>query len=79
MKITKEQLKKIIKEELSTLEEGEHHLTVGWFQKQLRDGEASHDSKVRVQLDGRGPDLDIFEWMVTDNGDILLSVEAPRR
>jgi hypothetical protein len=79
MKLTKSQLKELIKEELSTLEEGEHHLTVGWFQKQLRDGEASHDGKVRVQLDGRGPDLDIFEWMVTDNGDILLSVEAPRR
>ena len=75
----KKTLKEIIKEELSTLEEGEHHLTVGWFQKQLRDGVASHNGKVRIQYGGAGPDLDIFEWMVTDNGDILLSVEAPRR
>ncbi len=78
MKITKSQLKELIKEELSTLEEGNNHLTVGWFQRQLRDGEASHDGKVIIQLDGRGEPLDIFEWMTTSDGDILLSVEHKR-
>jgi hypothetical protein len=53
MKITKEQLKEIIKEELSTLEEGAHQLTVG----QLRDLmiDTFHSGKVRIQLDGTRP------------------------
>lgn len=76
MKITKEQLKEIIKEELSTLEEGAHQFTVGQLQDLMMD--ASRDGKVRIQLDGRGPDLDVFEWMTTDDGDILLSVEHKR-
>ena len=77
MKITKEQLKEIIKEELSTLEEGSHQFTVGQLQDLMMD--AGRDGKVRIQLDGSGPDLDVFEWMTTDDGDILLSVEVPRR
>jgi hypothetical protein len=76
MKITKEQLKEIIKEELSTLEEGAHQFTVGQLQDLMMD--ASRDGKVRIQLDGRGPDLDVFEWTTTDDGDILLSVEHKR-
>jgi len=76
MKITRTQLKEIIKEELSALEEGAHQFTVGQLQDLMMD--ASRDGKVRIQLDGRGPDLDVFEWMTTDDGDILLSVE-PRR
>ena len=77
MKITKEQLKEIIKEQLSTLEEGSHQFTVGQLQDLMMD--SSRDGKVRIQLDGRGPDLDVFEWMTTDDGDILLSVEVHRR
>tara|TARA_R100001594_G_C3868243_1_gene222814 strand:- start:270 stop:500 length:231 start_codon:yes stop_codon:yes gene_type:complete len=76
MKITKAKLKQLIKEELSTLEEGNSHLRVGQLQNLMMD--ASHDGKVRIQLDGRGPDLDIFEWMTTSDGDILLSVENKR-
>jgi hypothetical protein len=76
MKITRTQLKEIIKEELSTLEEGSHQFTVGQLQDLMID--AFHDGKVRIQLDGRGPDLDVFEWMTTDDGDILLSVEHKR-
>ena len=77
MKLTKAQLKQFIKEELSTLEEDSHQFTVGQLQDLMID--AFHDGKVRIQLNGRGPDLDVFEWMTTDDGDILLSVEAPRR
>jgi hypothetical protein len=77
MKITKTQLKEIIKEELSTLEEGAHQLTVGQLQDLMID--TFHSGKVRIQLNGTGPDLDIFEWMATDDGDLLLSVEVPRR
>ena len=77
MKVTRSQLKEIIKEELSTLEEGAHRFTVGQLQDLMMD--ADRDGKVRIQLDGSGPDLDVFEWMTTDDGDILLSVEAPRR
>ena len=76
MKITKAKLKQIIKEELSTLEEGNSRLTVGQIGALVQD--AFHDGKVRIQLDGAGPDLDIFEWMVTPDGDILLSVEHKR-
>ena len=76
MKITRTQLKEIIKEELSTLEEGAHHFTVGQLQDLMMD--ASRDGKLRIQLDGSGPDLDVFEWMTTDDGDILLSVEHKR-
>jgi len=75
MKITRSQLKEIIKEELSTLEEDAHQYTVGQLQDLMMD--ASRDGKVRIQLDGSGPDLDIFEW-TTDDGDILLSVEHKR-
>tara|TARA_R100001594_G_scaffold146973_1_gene199210 strand:- start:397 stop:630 length:234 start_codon:yes stop_codon:yes gene_type:complete len=77
MKITRTQLKQIIKEELSTLEEGSHQFTVGQLQDLMMD--TGRAGKVRIQLDGSGPDLDVFEWMTTDDGDILLSVEAPRR
>ena len=76
MKVTKAQLKQIIKEELSTLEEGSHQFTVGQLQDLMMD--AGRDGKVRIQLDGSGPDLDVFEWMTTDDGDILLSVERKR-
>jgi hypothetical protein len=76
MKITKEQLKEIIKEELSTLEEGAHQFTVGQLQDLMMD--ASRDGKLRIQLDGSGPDLDIlngrlqvmatysYQWSVKD-------------
>ena len=77
MKVTRSQLKEIIKEELSTLEEGSHQFTVGQLQDLMMD--TGRAGKVRIQLDGSGPDLDVFEWMTTDDGDILLSVEAPRR
>tara|TARA_R110000824_G_scaffold304535_2_gene492357 strand:- start:609 stop:839 length:231 start_codon:yes stop_codon:yes gene_type:complete len=76
MKITKSQLKEIIKEELSTLEEHSNRLTVGQIGALVQD--ASHDGKVIIQLDGRGEPLDIFEWMTTSDGDILLSVEHKR-
>tara|TARA_R110000796_G_scaffold214614_1_gene330548 strand:+ start:78 stop:305 length:228 start_codon:yes stop_codon:yes gene_type:complete len=75
MKITRTQLKEIIKEELSTLEEGAHQFTVGQLQDLMMD--ASRDGKLRIQLDGIGQDLDIFEW-TTDDGDIILSVERKR-
>ena len=76
MKITRSQLTQIIKEELSTLEEGSHQFTVGQLQDLMMD--TGRDGKVRIQLDGSGPDLDVFEWMTTDDGDILLSVEHKR-
>lgn len=76
MKITRSQLKEIIKEELSTLEEGAHQFTVGQLQDLMMD--ASRDGKLRIQLDGSGPDLDVFEWTTTGDGDILLSVERKR-
>ena len=76
MKITRSQLTQIIKEELSTLEEGAHQFTVGQLQDLVN--AASHDGKVRIQLDGSGPDLDIFEHVVTPEGDIILSVEHKR-
>ena len=34
---------------------------------------------IKEALDDRiNPDLDVFEWMTTDDGDILLSVEHRR-
>ena len=76
MKITEAKLKQLIKEQLSTLEEGNSHLTVGQLSRLMED--ALHDGKVRIQYGGTGPDLDIFEWMTTSDGDILLSVEHKR-
>ena len=71
MKITRSQLKEIIKEELSTLEEGAHRFTVD----QLRDllNETTGD-KVIIN----NGDLVVYEHFVDTDGNLQLSVE-PRR
>ena len=76
IKNSPEFLTKVAGEKPIPLEEGAHRFTVGQLQDLMMD--AGRDGKVRIQLDGRGPDLDVFEWMTTDDGDILLSVEHRR-
>ena len=75
IKNSPEFLTKVAGEKPIPLEEGAHRFTVGQLQDLMMD--AGRDGKVRIQLDGSGPDLDIFEW-TTDDGDILLSVEHKR-
>ena len=76
IKNSPEFLTKVAGEKPIPLEEGAHRFTVGQLQDLMMD--ASRDGKLRIQLDGSGPDLDVFEWTTTGDGDILLSVERKR-
>tara|TARA_R110002012_G_scaffold62182_1_gene163508 strand:+ start:1330 stop:1545 length:216 start_codon:yes stop_codon:yes gene_type:complete len=71
MKITKEQLKEIIKEELSTLEEGAHQFTVDQLRDLLND---TTGDKIIIN----NGDLVVYEHFVDADGNLQLSVE-PRR
>lgn len=69
MKITKNQLKQIIKEELDAASQ---QYTVGQIGELMQDAFA--DGEVIVQLDGVGEPLRIFE-AYESGGNIYLSVE----
>ena len=71
MKITKEQLKEIIKEELSTLKEGAHQFTVD----QLRD---LLDDTTGDKIIINNGDLVVYEHFVDTDGNLQLSVERKR-
>ena len=71
MKITKAQLKQIIKEELSTLEEGTDQFTVDRLRDLLLDVTGD---KIIIN----NGDLVVYEYFADADGNLKLSVE-PRR
>jgi hypothetical protein len=75
MRITKSQLKQIVKEELSALEEVSDRYAVSQIEELLQS--ASPDGKLIIQLDGAGEPLEVFEAYEAD-GNVYLSVERRR-
>ena len=75
MKITKKQLRRIIKEELATLKESRHQYTVGQLGELMQDAFA--DGQVIIQIDGAGEPFEIFE-AYESGGNVYLSVERKR-